>query len=207
MLMPVRSEPVSGVDTPRERDRAEYAALVRAAAGGNRVAMERLLMRAQEVAYRFSFLVCGHPEDAEDVMQDALLKTFQYVRRIEHPSAFRTWLYTTVRNACLMKRRRRAGEPAAFVSLDPDASEQATAGDVADRAAPIDEQLILATVDDRLRAALARLPPAYRMIVVLREMEGLSTREVATITGYSEANVKQRLHRSRVMLRRHLEGA
>ena len=90
--------------------REEYAALVREAAAGDRDAMERLLMRAQEVAYRFSVLVCGHPEDAEDVMQDALLKTFQHVHRIEDPSAFRTWLYSTVRNACLMKRRRRAGD-------------------------------------------------------------------------------------------------
>ena len=57
--------------------KGEYAGLVRAAATGDRGAMEVLLVRAQEVAYRFSLLVCGHPEDAEDVMQDALLKTYQ----------------------------------------------------------------------------------------------------------------------------------
>ena len=74
-------------------------------------ALERLLMKAQEVAYRFSYTVCGGPSDAEDVMQDALVKTFRYVNRIRDPHAFRTWLYRTVRNACLMKRRRRSGEP------------------------------------------------------------------------------------------------
>lgn len=99
-------------------------------------------MRAQEVAYRFSLLVCGHPEDAEDVMQEALLKTFQYVDRLEDPSAFRTWLYTTVRNACLMKRRRRAGEPAAFVPLGADAASDVPPVDVVDRSAPVDERLI-----------------------------------------------------------------
>jgi RNA polymerase sigma-70 factor (ECF subfamily) len=170
--------------------------------------MEQLLMRAQEAAYRFSLLVCGHPEDAEDVMQDALLKTYRYVNRIDQPAAFRTWLYTTVRNACLMKRRRRTGEPSRFVSLEqgidgPDGA--ATAIDVADRARPVDEQLIADGRDRRLRDALGKLPPEYRMIVVMREMEGLSTREVAAVTGYSEANVKTRLHRARVMLRRHLE--
>lgn len=206
MLMAVRWESAAAGE-PRERDRTEYAALVREAGGGSRPAMERLLMRAQEVAYRFSVLVCGHPEDAEDVMQDALLKTFQYVRRIEDPSAFRTWLYSTVRNACLMKRRRRAGEPAGFVPLAAEPSDEAPPIDVADRTVPIDEQMMQAAVDARLRAALERLPPAYRMIVVLREMEGLSTREVATITGYTEANVKQRLHRARLMLRQRLEDA
>ena len=97
--------------------KGEYATLVRAAASGDRSAIESLLVRAQETAYRFSLLVCGHPEDAQDVMQDALLKTYQHVGTIKEPEAFRTWLYTTVRNACLMKRRKRAGEPSEFVSL------------------------------------------------------------------------------------------
>ena len=207
---------VGAVDDARELQRpeadlarAEYALLVRSAASGDRAAMEQLLMRAQEAAYRFSLLVCGHPEDAEDVMQDALLKTYQYVNRIDQPDAFRTWLYSTVRNACLMKRRRRAGEPARFESIEhgidrPDGTTVAI--NVADRGRPVDDQLIAARMDRRLRDALGKLPPEYRMIVVMREMEGLSTREVAAVTGYSEANVKTRLHRARLMLRRHLEA-
>lgn len=165
-------------------------------------------MRAQEVTYRFSLLVCGHPEDAEDVMQDAMLKTFQHVNRITDPSAFRTWLYSTVRNACLMKRRRRVGEPSTFVPLEPGMGKTAAAAppiDVPDTTTPVDEQLIKRAGEMRLRAALDTLPGAYRMIVVLREIEGLPTREVAAITGYSEANVKTRMHRARLMLRRHLE--
>jgi RNA polymerase sigma-70 factor (ECF subfamily) len=189
--------------------RAEYAVLVRAAATGDRAAMERLLMRAQEVAYRFSLLACGHPEDAEDVMQDALLKTYQHVGRIADPDAFRTWLFTTVRNACLMKRRRRAGEPARFDSIERGAS--AAGGedvpiDVADGTPGVDQRLIDDWADLRLRRALGRLPSAYRVIILLREMEGLSTKEVAAITGYSEANVKTRLRRARLMLRRELTG-
>lgn len=179
--------------------KAEYASLVRDAAGGDRAAMERLLIRAQEVAYRFSLLVCGHPEDAEDVMQEALLKTYTYVNQIEEPEAFRTWLYSTVRNACLMKRRRHVGEPASFDPIEPVR--------VADPATPVDQQLIDAWMDRRLRTALSTLPPPHRMIVVMREMEGLSTKEVAAVTGLSEANVKQRLHRARLRLRRALEDA
>jgi RNA polymerase sigma-70 factor, ECF subfamily len=189
--------------------RAEYAALVKEAATGDHDAMERLLIRAQEVAYRFSLLACGHPEDAEDVMQDALLQTYRHVHRIEEPDAFRTWLYTTIRNACLMKRRRRAGEPASFVSLDSGVStaDRASASfDVADDSRPADQRLIDTWMDRRLRAALQKLPPSHRLIVVMREMEGLSTKEVANVAGISEANVKTRLHRARLMLRRHLEA-
>ena len=196
--------------TSDEANRADYAGLVRDAANGDRAAMERLLMRAQEVAYRFSLLVCGHPEDAEDVMQEALLKTYQHVARIETPEAFRTWLYSTIRNACLMKRRRRVGEPAELVSLDQqDAATDATKLpiDVVDRARPADQRLIDDWNSGRLRRALQSLAPGYRMIVVMREMEGLSTKEVAEITGMSEANVKTRLHRARLMLRQRLEEA
>jgi RNA polymerase sigma-70 factor (ECF subfamily) len=186
----------------------EYAPLVRAAAGGDRHAIERLLMRAQEVAFRFSLLVCGDPHDAEDVMQDALLRTYRHVGRIEQPEAFRTWLFRTVRNACLMKRRRRVDEPAAVMSLD--APRDATDGsgvafEVQDNAATPERAAMNAWLGRRLRQALAKLPASHRVIVLLREMEGLSTREVAEVTGLSEANVKTRLHRARALLREHLE--
>lgn len=188
-----------------------YEPLVRAAATGDRQAVERLLMRAQEVAFRFSLLVCGHAEDAEDVMQDALLKTYQYVGRIRQPEAFRTWLFRTVRNACLMKRRRRVDEPAHLESLDhtsPDGQGPGTAGaELVDRAPRPDDSAINAWLGRRLRRALDALPAGYRVIVLLREMEGLTTREVAEVTGMTEANVKTRLHRARVMLREHLGDA
>ena len=96
----------------------EYADLVRSAATGDAEALDRLLMRAQQVAWRFSTSVCGHADDAEDAMQEALIKTYRYVGRIRDPGAFRPWLYRTVRHACLMGRRKKAGEPARLQSLD-----------------------------------------------------------------------------------------
>jgi RNA polymerase sigma-70 factor (ECF subfamily) len=185
---------------------SEYAALVTEAARGNRQALESLLMRAQEVAYRFSLTVCGHAEDAEDVMQDALVKTYRYVSRIRHPEAFKPWLYRTVRNACLMRRRKRVHEPARLQSLDellptPDGLRPLEVPD--GRRDP--EALVLNQgLRRRLRRALQGLPPAFRTILFLREMEGLSTREVAQVTGLSEANVKTRLHRARLHLQKHL---
>jgi len=187
----------------------EYAQLIAAAAAGDATSLERLLMKAQEVAYRFSRTVCGGPSDAEDVMQDALLKTYRYVNRIHDPRAFRTWLYRTVRNACLMKRRRRVGEPQRMLSLDellPSVDGDRSA--VAEPAGPARNPESLAighALRRRLVNALKALPPDYRTIVFLREMEGLSTREVAGVLKISEPNVKMRLHRARLLLRKQLE--
>jgi RNA polymerase sigma-70 factor (ECF subfamily) len=152
--------------------------------------------------------VCGHPEDAEDVMQEALIKTYRHVGRIREPDAFRPWLYRTVRNACLMRRRRRVDEPAHMLPLD---ELLPTPGgvrpiDVPDPGRDPEALTINSRLRRRLRHALDLLPPAYRAVVFLREMEGLSTREVAEVMGISEANVKTRLHRARLFLQQQLGG-
>jgi RNA polymerase sigma-70 factor (ECF subfamily) len=164
--------------------------------GGGHEAMEELLMDAQALAYRFSLLVCGHPQDAEDAMQDALLQTYKHARRIRQPKGFRTWLYRTVKNACLMSRRRHVNEPARVGSLDEDG-----APDVAAVAPNPEEQTAAAAEREQFRLAFRTLPPPYRVVAFLRDVEGLSTREVAHVVGITEANVKQRLHRARQMLR------
>jgi RNA polymerase sigma factor (sigma-70 family) len=159
-------------------------------------AMEQLLADAQALAYRFSLLVCGHTEDAEDAMQDALLQTYKNARRIRQPKGFRTWLYRTVKNACLMSRRTRVDQPARLESLDSDG-----APDVAGHGPNPEEATAARAERRRFQAAFRQLPRPYRLVAFLRDVEGLSTKEVAAVAGISEANVKQRLHRARVMLK------
>lgn len=198
------TEKVNPVEAEGSADEArdEYADLVRAAATGDTRALERLLMRAQEVAWRFSTSVCGHADDAEDAMQEALIKTYRYVGRIRDPAAFKPWLYRTVRNACLMGRRKRAGEPARLRSLDDvvRSHSDTMAIDAPDPGRNPEQLADNAALRRRLRRAVRSLPAPYRAVVFLREMEGLSTREVAKVMGMSEDNVKTRLHRARVQL-------
>jgi RNA polymerase sigma-70 factor (ECF subfamily) len=181
-------------------------ALVRAAGEGDAHAMDTLLEQAQGIAYRFGVGVCGGPDDAEDVAQEALLKTYQHAGRIRRPDAFRSWLYRTVRNACLMHRRVHAGEPRHLLSLEAAGpGGQAPADELRDPARDPEDLAINNRLRDRLRQAFASLPPAYREVMVLRDVKGLSTREAARSLGMSEDSVKTRLLRARRMLRRQLE--
>lgn len=185
----------------------DYAELVSAATAGERGAMERLLMRAQEVAWRFSLSVCGRADDAEDAMQEALIKTYRHAGQIRDGASFRPWLYRTVRNACLIGRRKRVHEPSRLESIDASAD-----ADGAPWREPRDpgrnpEQIAAGAERRRqIKDALKALPRPHRVVLFLREMEGLSTREVAQVLEISEDNVKARLHRARMALQKSLEG-
>jgi RNA polymerase sigma-70 factor (ECF subfamily) len=186
---------------------AGLADLAQRAAAGDRDAMETLLFEAQAVAWRFSRTVCGHVEDAEDAMQDALVQTYRFVSRLRDAKAFRPWLYRTVRNACLMSRRKRVGEPRHVLPLESllPGPDGARAIDAPGHDRNPEEIVEDAALRRRLRTALGTLPPAFRAVVFLREMEGLSTRETASVLGVSEDTVKARLHRARLVLQRELD--
>lgn len=206
--MPAKKVTAASVPAPVPSPPDVYADLVRDASSGDPAAMERLLTKVQEIAWRFSMSVCGRGADAEDAMQEALIKTYRYTSRIREPEAFRPWLHRTVKNACLMSRRRRVDQPKRLESIE---AARADGG-----AAPIDppdpgrnpEQITAnSRLRGRLQEALRTLSPSLRAVVFLREMQGLSTREVAEAMGLSEANVKTRLSRARKALQAALEEA
>lgn len=189
---------------------AAMTATVKRAVAGDEAALESLLVDAQEVAWRFSMAVCGHAEDAEDAMQEALVRTYRHLPQIREPEAFRPWLYRTVRNVCLMARRKRVAEPRRVLSLDdvlPGSNSAPVAIDPPSQLPSPEDATSQARLRGRLKRALGKLPPAFRAVVFLRDMEGLSTRETATTLGISEDNVKARLHRARLVLRRELAAS
>ncbi|MCC7042942.1 MAG: RNA polymerase sigma factor [Acidobacteria bacterium] len=183
------------------------AETVRRAAAGDESALESLLVDAQEVAWRFSMAVCGHAEDAEDAMQEALVRTYRHIPQIREAESFRPWLYRTVRNVCLMSRRKRVAEPKHLLSLDdrmPSDTSAPVAIDVPSTLPNPEDVTSRIRLRGRLKRAMAKLPPQFRAVVFLRDMEGLSTRETAATLGISDDNVKARLHRARLFLRREL---
>ncbi len=142
-------------------------------------------------------------------MQEALVQTFRFVSRVRDPDAFRTWLYRTVRNACLMSRRRKIDEPTQMLSLDellpaPGSRDRHDPPATGKNPAQLAENSALRR---QLARAMAKLPPAFRVVIFLREMEGLSTRDAAEVLRVSEDTVKARLHRARLFLQRELATA
>ena len=172
---------------------------------GEPESMERALALVQQTAFSFSMKVCGHREDAEDTAQETLLRTVRELPHFDSPQALAVWLYKVARSRCLMSRRRSKFAPKQDLSLDellPDRSEL-EALTASSEGGP-EQQLLRAESREELQRAVLQLPPDYRMVLVLHDMEELSTQEVASITGLREGTVRVRLHRARVFLRHQL---
>jgi len=167
--------------------------------------VERALALLQNTVYSFSMKVCGHPEDAEDTMQEVLLKLLPYLPKFENPQALSVWLYKVARNRCLMNRRGVKNARSKHVSLDELMPSYWELQDLMESKEPDPETSVLRSERERrLREAVLKVPPLYRMVLVLHDMEGLSTSQVAHVTGLREGTVRVRLHRARLLLRQHL---
>ena len=159
----------------------------------------------QDTVFSFSMKVCGHREDAEDTMQDVLMKSVRHLAKIEEPKALAVWLYKVTRNRCWMSRRRSKFAPKQALSLDelmPDSAELEALTKSGDSSP--ERQAISKQEARRIHEAILRIPPQYRLILVLHDMEDLDTDEVARITGLREGTVRVRLHRARLFVRREL---
>jgi RNA polymerase sigma-70 factor (ECF subfamily) len=172
---------------------------------GNDAALEEALALLQNTVFSFSMRVCGQREDAEDTMQEVLLKSVPYLPKFDGPKALVVWLYKVAKNRCLMSRRRSKFAPKQDLSLEelmPDRRELEKLG--ADGSINPEMFAIRSEEAGRLRAAIQRLPPQYRIVLVLRDMEGLTDEEVAEITGLRSGTVRVRLHRGRLFVRKEL---
>ena len=187
--------------------RPELAQATRLLQGGKPADLEQALKLIQNTVFSFSMKVCGHPQDAEDTMQDVLLKSLPYLRKIESPQALAVWLYKVTRNRCWMTRRRSKFAPDVTLSLEelmPDSEELASL--TAHEAASPERQVVDKHEAERVQKAVLRIPPKYRLILVLHDMEDLDNDEVSRITGLRPGTVRVRLHRARLFVRRELSA-
>ena len=167
--------------------------------------LEEALALLQNTVFSFSMKVCGQRQDAEDTMQEVLLKSIPNLPKFDSPKALMVWLYKVAKNRCLMSRRKSKFAPKEDLSLEelmPDRHElQKLSGNL--DGTP--ETLLLRRQNaKRLREAVRKLPPEYRLILVLHDMEELSDGDVAEITGLRLGTIRVRLHRARLFVRKEL---
>jgi RNA polymerase sigma-70 factor (ECF subfamily) len=187
--------------------REELVQAIALLGSGERARVNEAIKLLQNTVYSFSMKVCGHREDAEDTMQEVLFKALPHLAKLEDPRALAVWLYRVTRNQCWMRRRKeRASRDKALPleSLMPDQKELAAL--LADPGRSPEEAAIGKQDRERLHRAVLRIPPKYRLILVLHDMEELDASEIAKVTSLREGTVRVRLHRARLLLRRELAG-
>jgi RNA polymerase sigma-70 factor (ECF subfamily) len=182
-------------------DTQDETRLARALLAGETGAFDRFVEHFRSRIFHYSWLMCGQPEDAEEVAQETLLKVFENFAALREPERVRPWVFRIARNACLMQRRKSVFAPAHELSLD----ELPPGAEAADEASPADTRMLRAELRAVLDRAIMELPPAYRPVVVLRDLEELSTEDTAQILDLSPDVVKTRLHRGRVAMRQKLD--
>ena len=168
-------------------------------------AVEEAIGLLQNTVYSFSMKVCGHPEDAEDTMQEVLSRSMGHLANIQDPQALAVWLYTVTRNRCWRMRRKAASAPRHMLSLDDLMPDEAELGRLLQDAGESPENnLIHAEQHHLLHQSVLRIPVQLRIVLVLHDMEELKTEQVAQILGLQPGTVRVRLHRARLFVRKEM---
>jgi len=204
-LRPLQSEAVKVLERDSE------AELARRLIAGDPEAFDHFVDYFRAKIYHYSWLMCGHREDAEEVAQETLLKVFESAEQLREPEKVRPWIFRIAKNACLMKRRKSVFAPSRELSLDEFLPAKNWDGDrvrieIADWSLLPDGMVLQSEMRELIEKAIRELPEMYRSVILLRDMEELSTQETAHILDISEDVVKTRLHRARLATRQTLDA-
>ena len=177
---------------------------------GDANAFDRFVEHFRAKIFHYSWLMCGQREDAEDVAQETLLKVFESFDQLREPERVRPWVFRIARNACLMKRRKSVFAPSQELSLDdfmPAIDNQGGHArlQIADWSGLPDRQILQSEMKHVLDQAIGALPENYKSVILMRDVEELSTLETAQILDLTEDVVKTRLHRARLAVRKKLD--
>jgi RNA polymerase sigma-70 factor, ECF subfamily len=190
----------------------DETALIDKARMGDDHAFTKLVNQYEDLVYSFAYKVCRDKEKAEETWQDTFVNVYRKLHQFDGKSKFTTWLYSIVANNCRMKRRKtklemasvHIDEPKSFhgdSEVDRTAHETQTVA--AWRDTPLDN-VMDAELKSKLDTAIQKLPYDYRVVFVLRDVEGQSAEETGKILKLSVPAVKSRLRRARVFLREQL---
>ncbi len=166
------------------------------------VDFDALARQHKDAVYRQMIRVCGNREDAEDVLIEALLKAYRCLDQLRESTAFRAWLAQIAKRVCWQLKERESLLPLLQLSTLEDEGRELAGAEPAP-----DVQLARQEMKRMLNEAVNALPPLYRPVYQLCDVEDLRGDEVAANLGISRAAMKSRLHRARDLVRTHLDAA
>ncbi|HOM25924.1 MAG TPA: sigma-70 family RNA polymerase sigma factor [bacterium] len=177
--------------------------LVERAKAGDNKAFEELVKRTQDKIYNLGLKILGNREDAADLLQETYIKAYESLQNFEGRSSFSTWLYRIATNFALMKLRK---EKYKKISIDEikEASDGSYKLEISDWSNNPHLQYKNEELREILNEAINSLPPKYKTIFILHDIEGLSLSEISEILSLSIPTIKTRIHRSRLYLREKL---
>ncbi len=180
--------------------REEEAKAIRAVLDGNTNAFDDLVLEYQDRVYHIALKMTGSEEDAFDLSQETFLKAFRTLKSFRGEASFGTWLYRLASNLCIdfLRKKKRRGS-ASLVSLD----EEEAPGrprELPDLRYEPQNELERKETREKVRAGLRRLPEEQRLILVLRDVEGLSYQEIGDVLKLEQGTVKSRIYRARARL-------
>ena len=179
--------------------REQEAAIVRKVLGGDANAFETRVLEYEKNVYNIALRMTGNSEDAADMTQEAFIKAYNSLQSFRGDSKFSVWLYRIVSNVCLDFLRSKNRRPTVSLSVEDDDGED-TQLDVADESQSPELLLDRKLTRDSVRRGLDSLPPDYRQILLLREIQGLSYDEIAQALSLEVGTVKSRIFRARKRL-------
>jgi len=184
-------------------------ALIAGLKAGDSSAVDDLAAAYGPKIHQLAFRYMKNREDAEEVAQDVLMKVFRKIHHFRGDSALSSWIYRITFNAAMSRLRNsrfsRPYEVSDDVLKTPDGSDRTRLPrEAADWSSLADEAVLRLQVRERVQQALQELPPIYRIPVVLRDIEGLSTEEASAALKVKTQTLKSRLHRGRLALRQRL---
>lgn len=176
--------------------------------GNDAARFDRLYREHVERIFRFAHRLCGEENDAKDLVQETFLNAYRGLKDFRGDASITTWLYTIAAHACVRMRRRRKGEPERELSLEEFVPTSEGEFQLQLPAKGLSPQQTMENKELRraLSTAIQKLPRKYRLVLVLRDMEGLSAKAVGSIMRLNERAVKSRLHRARLFVRKELSA-
>ena len=167
-------------------------------------AIEEAIGLLQNTVFSFSMKMCGHRQDAEDTAQEVLFRSLKHLGKLESPNALAAWLYTVARNRCYRMRRAPSQRSERSLSLDELIPTEGELRNLLEGAGGPENAAIEGEEHQLLHKAVLRLPAQLRMVLVLHDMEELSTEQIAKILDLQHGTVRVRLHRARLAVRKEM---